>query len=41
MWVVNKNDLTMAEGDYGIALPITVSGIEFTANDCYIVVYSS
>lgn len=33
MWVANGNDLKMAEGDWGIDLPITVSGVEFTAND--------
>lgn len=34
MWSVNKNDLTMAENDYGIKLPITISGMTLAANDC-------
>ena len=33
-WYVSGNDLQMAEGDYGIALPITISGMEFAAGDC-------
>ena len=33
MWVANGNDLKMAEGDWGVELPITISGVEFTAND--------
>jgi len=33
MWRVNGQDLSMAEGDYGIQLPITINGTEFTAND--------
>lgn len=33
MWAVNGNNLTMTEGDWGITLPITVSGVTFTQND--------
>ena len=33
MWAVNNNDLKMAEGDWGIQLPVTVSGVTFTEHD--------
>lgn len=33
MWRVNRQELRMAEGDWGIQLPITISGTEFSAND--------
>ena len=33
MWVVNGTNLQMAEGDYGISLPITVHGTELGGND--------
>lgn len=33
MWRVTANSITMTEGDYGIALPVTISGIDFTAAD--------
>lgn len=33
-WTVMGNDLQMAEGDYGVQLPITISGMEFAAGDC-------
>ena len=33
MWSVSRNDLQMAEGDYGIQLPITVNGTTLTASD--------
>ena len=33
MWAVNGNDIKMTEGDYGVALPITISGTTLTAND--------
>ena len=33
MWVVDGNKLQFAEGDWGIQLPVTVSGITLTAND--------
>lgn len=32
-WAVNSNDLKMAEGDWGIQLPVTVSGVTFTEHD--------
>ena len=33
MWAVQNNDLKMCESDWGIELPITISGITFTAQD--------
>ncbi len=33
MWAVKDNDIKMAEGDWGIELPITIDGITFTEND--------
>ena len=33
MWAVNGTNLQMAEGDYGISLPVTVSGTTLTSND--------
>lgn len=33
MWKVSGNTLTAAEGDYGIQLPVTVSGTTLTAQD--------
>ena len=33
MWAVNSNDLKIAEGDWGVKLPITVSGITFSSSD--------
>ena len=33
MWTVNNKDIRMAEGDYGVDLPVTVSGATFTASD--------
>lgn len=33
MWRVSGNTLTAAEGDYGIQLPVTVSGTTLTASD--------
>lgn len=33
MWRVSGNTLTAAEGDYGIQLPITVSGTTLTSSD--------
>lgn len=33
MWRVKGQDLSMAEGDYGIALSLGVSGVAFTDND--------
>jgi hypothetical protein len=33
MWKVNGPDLQMADGDYGLTLPITISGAELTSAD--------
>ena len=33
MWIVTGHDLKMAEGDYGIQLPVSISGATFTEND--------
>ena len=33
MWNVNGNNLQMCEGDFGMRLPITVTGPTFTASD--------
>ena len=33
MWYANGKDLTMCEGDYGVSLPVTISGITFTPSD--------
>lgn len=33
MWVVNGHELRMTEGDYGVELPITVSGTELGSTD--------
>lgn len=33
MWVVNRYDLQMAEGDYGIQLPVTINGTTLTEHD--------
>lgn len=33
MWIVINNNLSMAEGDWGIQLPITITGATFAAND--------
>lgn len=33
MWIVNGNDLSMAEDDFGVILPITVNGATFSNND--------
>lgn len=33
MWVVSGTSLSMAEGDWGVELPVTVSGVTFSAND--------
>lgn len=33
MWNVNGTALKMAEGDWGIALPIKISGVTLGAND--------
>ena len=33
MWDVSGQDLKMCEGDWGVALPITISGTTLTASD--------
>ena len=33
MWNANGNNLTMCEGDFGVRLPITITGPTFTAAD--------
>lgn len=33
MWVVSGNSLTMTEGDYGLALPVSVTGAAFSDGD--------
>ena len=33
MWVVNGSNLQMAEGDYGLTLPITIDGAELSTAD--------
>ena len=33
MWNVNGNNLQMCEGDFGVRLPITITGPTFTASD--------
>ena len=33
MWAVSGTDLRMTEGDYGIELPVTISGTTLTASD--------
>ena len=33
MWASIGNNLKMAEGDFGIALPITITGPTFTSSD--------
>lgn len=33
MWKVTANTITMAEGDFGVSLPVTISGTTFTASD--------
>ena len=33
MWIVSGHDLKMAEGDYGLTLPVSISGAEFSISD--------
>lgn len=33
MWEVSGNNLKMCEGDYGITMPITITGATFTNSD--------
>ena len=32
-WTVDENEISMCEGDYGIDLPITITGVELTDSD--------
>ena len=32
-WNVDENEISMCEGDYGIDLPITITGVELTDTD--------
>lgn len=33
MWKVSNNSIAMTEGDYGVALPVTISGVEIAVGD--------
>ena len=33
MWYASGNRLTMTEGDWGVELPVTISGVTFTSSD--------
>lgn len=33
MWAVNGENLKMCEGDFGLALPITIGGVTFASTD--------
>lgn len=33
MWQANAQNITMTEGDFGVELPIVISGITFVADD--------
>lgn len=33
MWAVDENEITMCEGDWGIELPITITGVELSTNE--------
>lgn len=33
MWSVTNNSIRMVEGEYGVDLPLTITGVELTAND--------
>lgn len=39
MWIANGNELTMAEGDYGIKLPIKITGMTFGSSDVIAVIF--
>lgn len=41
MWNVNGIQLNMTEGDWGIKLPVTVTGVTFAANDSVKIVIKS
>ena len=36
MWQVTGHDLKITEGDYGLQLPVTISGTTFTENDAVV-----
>lgn len=40
-WYVSGSNLQMCEGDYGLQLPITISGTEFTENDVIKIVFKA
>lgn len=33
MWIVSEKNIEMTEGDFGISLPIVISGVTLGAND--------
>lgn len=33
MWQVTAQNITMTEGDFGVALPVTISGTDFSEGD--------
>lgn len=35
MWAVTNSDLKMVEGDWGIELPVTISGVTLSENDVF------
>lgn len=39
MWIANGNELTMAEGDFGIKLSIKITGMTFGASDCVAITF--
>lgn len=41
MWYITGTSLQMVEGDYGISLPVTVSGTTLTTNDALKFVFKS
>lgn len=41
MWNVSGNSLFMCEGDWGVKLPVTVSGVTFANNDSIKIVIKS
>lgn len=41
MWNVNGLQLNMTEGDWGVKLPVTVSGVTFANNDSVKIVIKS
>ena len=39
MWYVSENNLQMAEGDYGLKLPVTITGTTFGAGDAVKIIF--